>query len=89
MSKSTPWAVKRNDTTSGATKRKMGRMESLQRARRIITVDVEQQGSIRKKNAKHMVKHATCARSQIILHLCVALKTSQQAERQYSEGATA
>ena len=57
-------------------------------AKNNIAVDVEEQGNIRKKNAKNMVKHATCARSQIILHLCVALKTSQQVERQYSEGAT-
>ena len=61
---------------------KMERMERFQRTQRRIAADVEEQSNIRKKNAKHMVKHATCARGQIILHLFVALKTSQQAERQ-------
>ena len=31
-----------------------------------------------------MVKHFTCARSQITLYLFVAIKTSQQAKRQYT-----
>ena len=63
----------------------MERMERLQRARRRIAADAEQQSNIGKKNAKHMVKPVTCARSRIISHLFVALKTSQQAERQYPE----
>ena len=88
MSKSTPWTVKRNDSTSGINKRKtqnMERMERLQRARRRIAADAEQQSNIGKKNAKHMVKPVTCARSRIISHLFVALETNQQAERQYPE----
>ena len=54
-----------------------------------VAADVEEQSNIGKKNAKHMVKHATCARSQIILHLFVTLKTSQHVGRQYTEGTTA
>ena len=64
---------------------KMERMVRLQRAQRRIVADVEEKNNTGKKNAKHMVKHAACAQSQIILHLFDALKTSQQAERQCRE----
>lgn len=77
------WNKTKKDT------KKMESMERFQKAQRRIAADVEEQSNIGKKNAQHMVKHATCARSQIILHLFVALKTSQQAERQCAEGTTA
>ena len=70
-------------------KRKTQKMERMERAQGRIAADVEEQSNIGKKNAKHMVKHATCAQSQITLHLFVALRTSQQVERQCTEGTTA
>ena len=40
---------------------KIERIERLQRTRRRLATDVEEQSNIGKKNAKHMVQHATSA----------------------------
>ena len=41
----------------------MERMERFLRAQRRIAADVEEQRNIGKKNAKHMLRHATCAKN--------------------------